>query len=80
MSSRTPIWHVSVPNYQSEPLSDEDSIRGCLLDLRTTGRSSKTIFIYGDSVKRLSVFARGVGFRSLATMGNDHVRHWLSVR
>ena len=59
--------HVSVPNYQSEPISDDDLIRGFLLDLGASGRSSKTTFIEGDSVKRLSAFDRSLGFPPLAT-------------
>ena len=78
MVNTRPSSHVSVPNYQSEPISDEDLIRGFLLDLSASGRSSKTTFIYGDSVKRLSAFARSLGFPPLATMGKDDVRHWLA--
>ncbi|MDP6494969.1 MAG: tyrosine-type recombinase/integrase [Dehalococcoidia bacterium] len=69
--------HVSAPNHALEPISDEDLIRGFLLDLGASGRSPKTLFIYGDSVKRLSAFARDLGFPLLATIGRDHVRHWL---
>ena len=78
MSTGTPSSHVSVPNYQLEPISDEDLIRGFLLDLGASGRSSKTIFIYGDSVKRSSSFARDLGFPPLAAMDKNHVRHWLT--
>ena len=77
MVSKTSRSHVSAPNYNPEPISDEDLIRGFLLDLGASGRSEKTLFIYGDSVKRLSAFARLTGFPPLATMGKDHVRHWL---
>jgi len=62
MPTKTPSSHVSVPNYQSEPISDEDLIPGFLLDLGASGRSSKTLFICGDSVKRLSAFGRELGF------------------
>ena len=73
-----PSSHVSVPNYQDEPISDEDLIRGFLLDLGASGQSPKTLFTYGDSVRRLSAFGRELGFPPLAVMVNDHVRHWLS--
>ena len=78
MASKTSRWHVSAPNFPPEPISDEVLIRGFLLDLGASGRSSKTLFIYGDSVRRLSDFARNMGFSPLATMGRDHVRHWLA--
>ncbi len=69
---------VPVPNYHEEPISDDDSARGFLLDLGASGRSEKTIFIYGDSVKRLSAFGHELGFPPLALMDKDHVRHWLT--
>jgi hypothetical protein len=49
MTNNSSRSHVSVPNFGLEPISDEDLIRGFLLDLGTSGRSEKTIFIYGDS-------------------------------
>jgi len=69
---------VPVPNYHEEPISDDDLARGFLLDLGASGRSEKTIFIYGDSVKRLSAFGHELGFPPLALMDKDHVRHWLT--
>ena len=78
MKTRTPSSHVSVANYQLEPISDQDLIRGFLLDLGASGRSEKTLFIYGDSIRRLSAFGHDLGFPPLATMGKDHVRHWLA--
>ncbi len=78
MGKTRPSSHVYVPNYQKEPISDEDLTRGFLLDLGASGRSPKTLFIYGDSVKRLSAFGRELGFPPLALMDKDHVRHWLS--
>ena len=70
--------HVFVPNYEFEGITDEDLTRGFLLDLGASCRSPKTLFIYGDSVKRLSAFGRDLGFPPLALMAKDHVRHWLS--
>jgi hypothetical protein len=78
MTNNSSRSHVSVPDFGLEPISDEDLIRGFLLDLGTSGRSEKTIFIYGDSARRLSVFARSMGFPPLATMMREHVRHWLT--
>ena len=70
--------HVSVPNFHPEPISDDELIRGFLLDLGASGRSPTTHFIYGDSVTRRLAFARKMGFPSLATMGRDHVRYCLA--
>ena len=78
MVKSRPSSHVYVPNYQSEAISDDDLIRGFLLDLGASGRSPKTLFIYGDSVRRLSAFGRELGFPPLALIGKDHVRHWLT--
>ena len=78
MATRTSRSHTSVPNSSQEPISDEDLIRGFLLDLGASGRKARTAEIYGASVKRLSAFARNMGFPPLATMERDHVRHWLS--
>ncbi len=47
MVKTRPSSHVSVPKYQAEPISDEDLIRGFLLDLGASGRSPKTLYIYG---------------------------------
>jgi len=78
MVKTRPSSHVPVPNYHEEPISDDDLVRGFLLDLGASGRSEKTIFIYGDSVKRLSAFGHELGFPPLALMDKDHVRHWLT--
>ena len=48
------------------------------MDLGASGRSEKTSFIYGDSVKRLSTFGHELGFPPLAVMDKDHGRHWLT--
>ncbi|MDP7084101.1 MAG: tyrosine-type recombinase/integrase [Dehalococcoidia bacterium] len=42
------------------------------------GRKSRTLFIYEDSIRSLSDFARNLGLPSLATMDRTHIRHWLS--
>jgi len=78
MVKTRPSSHVRVPNYHEEPISDDDLVRGFLLDLGASGRSEKTIFIYGDSVKRLSAFGHELGFPPLALIDKDHVRHWLT--
>ena len=51
----------SVANFRVELISDEDLLRGFLLDLGASGRKDKTLFIYGDSVRRLSAFRRAMG-------------------
>jgi integrase/recombinase XerC len=78
MATKSSRSHTSVPNSTAEPISDEDLIRGFLLDLRASGRVARTAEIYGASIKRLSSFAREMGFPPLATMERDHLRHWLS--
>ena len=69
---------VHTANSYREILSDEDLIRGFLLDLGTSGRTKRTGEIYGDSIRSLSAFAHKMGFPPLAEMGKDHVRHWLT--
>ena len=78
MPTKSSKSHVSASNSRPEPISDEDLIRGFLLDLGASGRATRTLVIYGDAVKRLSTFARKMGFPPLAVMGRDHVRHWLT--
>lgn len=58
--------------------SDEELLRGFLLDLRASGRKPKTEFIYGDSVERLSRFRRDMGMPALAVMTAEHVREYLA--
>lgn len=68
---------VNAPNYNREPISDEDLIRGFLLALGAGGRKEKTLYIYEESIRMLSDFAKSLGFPGLATMDRTHVRHWL---
>ena len=66
MATKSSRSHTSVPNSAAEPISDEDLIRGFLLDLRASGRAARTAEIYGASIKRLSSFAREMGFPPLS--------------
>ena len=58
MVKTRPSSQDSAPNYQAEPISDEVLTRGFLLDLGASGRSPKTLFIYGDSVKPIMASER----------------------
>ena len=78
MVSKSSSSDVSAPNYGPEPISDDDLIRGFILALGAGGRKSRTLFIYEDSIRKLSVFARSLGLSGLATMDRIVVRHWLS--
>ncbi len=66
MKNRRPNSHLSAPNVQPEPISDEDLIRSFLLALGSSGKREKTLTIYGESVKMLSNFARAEGMPCLA--------------
>jgi len=48
---------ITTPNIKREPISDGDVIRGFILALGARGRKQKTLTIYEDSIKMLSVFA-----------------------
>jgi site-specific recombinase XerD len=67
----------SASNSLHEPISDEDLIRGFLLDLGATGRVDRTRAIYGGAVRHLSAFARKEQMPCLVEMQRDHVRFWL---
>ena len=69
---------VNAPNFNREPISDEDLIRGFILALGAGGRKVKTLTIYKDSIRMLSDFARSLGLPGLATMDRTHIRHWLT--
>lgn len=69
---------VYAPNYNREPISDDDLIRGFTLALGAGGRKEKTLAIYGKSIVALSDFARSLGLPGLATMDRTHIRHWLT--
>ena len=78
MATKRSSSDVYAPNYNREPISDEDLIRGFILALGAGGRKAKTLTIYEDSIRMLSDFARSLGLPSLATMDRTHVRHWLT--
>ncbi len=69
--------HVSAPNFNREPISDHDLIRGFELALGASGRRDKTLEVYTDSIKALSAFARQEGLPPLAAINVEHVRFWL---
>ena len=78
MASQSSSSDVSTPNFNREPISDEDVIRGFILALGAGGRKQKTLTIYEDSIKMLSVFARDLGLPGLTLMDRTHIRHWLT--
>ena len=78
MVSKASSSDVSAPNFNREPMSDEDLIRGFILALGAGGRKAKTLTIYYDSIRMLSDFARSLGLPGLATMDRTHIRHWLT--
>ncbi len=57
MVSKSSSSDVSAPNFNREPISDEDVIRGLILALRAGGRKQKTLTIYEDSIRMISDFA-----------------------
>ena len=69
---------VNAPNSDRGLISDDDLIRGFIMALGAGGRKSRTLFIYEDSIRSLSDFARNLGLPSLATMDRTYIRHWLS--
>ena len=78
MASKSSSSDVSAPNYSSEALSDDDLIRGFTLALGAGGRKPRTLFIYEDSIRKLSDFAQNLGLPGLVTMDRKVVRHWLT--
>ena len=78
MAFKSSSSDVSAPNYSSEPLSDDDLIRGFTLALGAGGRKPRTLFIYEDSIRKLSDFAQNLGLPGLVTMDRKVVRHWLT--
>ena len=78
MATKSSSSDVSAPNSQREPISDEALIQGFILALGAGGRKSRTLFIYEDSIRRLSEFAQSLGLPGLATMDRTHIRHWLT--
>jgi len=66
---------ITTPNFKREQVSDEDVIRGFILALGAGGRKQRTLTIYEDSIRMLSVFARDLGLPGLTAMGRTHIRH-----
>jgi hypothetical protein len=64
---------VNAPNSGRGLISDDDLIRGFIMALGAGGRKSRTLFIYEDSIRSLSDFARNLGLPSLATMDRTHI-------
>ena len=75
MVSRSSRSDITTPNFKREQVSDEDVIRGFILALGAGGRKQKTLTIYEDSIRMLSVFARDLGLPGLTAMDRTHIRH-----
>ena len=75
MVSQSSRSDSTTPNFKREQVSDEDVIRGFILALGAGGRKQKTLTIYEDSIRMLSVFARDLGLPGLTAMGRTHIRH-----
>jgi len=78
MTSKTTSSNVCAPNSGPESIPDDDLIRGFLLALEACGRKPRTLFIYEDSIRKLSDFSRKHSFPSLVTMDRNAIRHWLA--
>jgi len=78
MTSKTTSSNVCAPNSGPESIPDDDLIRGFLLSLGAGGRKPRTLFIYEDSIRKLSDFSRKHSFPSLVTMDRNAIRHWLA--
>jgi len=50
-------------------------IREFILALGAGGRKQKTLTIYEDPIRMLSVFARDLGLPGLTAMDRTHIRH-----
>ena len=75
MVSKSSRSDITTPNFKREQVSDEDVIRGFILALGAGGRKQKTLTIYEDSIRMLSVFARDLGLPGLTAMDRTHIRH-----
>jgi len=78
MTSKTTCSNVCAPNSGPGSIPDDDLIRGFLLALEAGGRKPRTLFIYEDSIRKLSDFSREHSFPSLVTMDRNTIRHWLA--
>ena len=75
MVSKSSRSDITTPNFKREQVSDEDVIRGFILALGAGGRKQKTLTIYEDPIRMLSVFARDLGLPGLTAMDRTHIRH-----
>ena len=75
MVSQSSRSDITTHNFKREQVSDEDVIRGFILALGAGGRKQRTLTIYEDSIRMLSVFARDLGLPGLTAMGRTHIRH-----
>lgn len=75
MVSQSSRSDITTPNFKREQVSDEDVIRGFILALGAGGRKQKTLTIYEDSIRMLSVFARDLGLPGLTAVDRTHIRH-----
>ena len=75
MVSQSSRSDITTPNFKREQVSDEDVIRGFILALGAGGRKQRTLTIYEDSIRMLSVFARDLGLPGLTAMDRTHIRH-----
>ena len=75
MVSKSSRSDITTPNFKREQVSDEDVIRGFILALGAGGRKQRTLTIYEDSIRMLSVFARDLGLPGLTAMDRTHIRH-----
>ena len=75
MVSQSSRSDITTHNFKREQVSDEDVIRGFILALGAGGRKQKTLTIYEDSIRMLSVFARDLGLPGLTAMDRTHIRH-----
>lgn len=78
MTSKTTSSDICAANSEPESIPDDDLIRGFLLSLGAGGRKQRTLFIYEDSIRKLSDFSRKHSFPSLVTMDRNAIRHWLA--
>ena len=62
MATKTSSSDVSAPNSNREPISDDDLIGGFVLALGAAGHKARTLYIYEDSRRRLSILPVASGF------------------
>ena len=67
MLTKTSSSDVCAPNLSGDSITDEDLIRAFILALAASGRKPKTLTVYQESVRPLSVFARDLGLPGIET-------------